>query len=245
MPSTDYINPLDKFIDQNTLLSVSFDKREVCKDLVAVFKERYPHLIPRYMFINPNLNSMVDFVFIFESNLPNEFGNKVNLYNVFIAHLYTCMGTNGFKVIRDSGSKKLLNMYFDELFKAVASLPVSKFPDLIGQMEYETYALQRPAYNPSIEPDIKGEYYVKNTKRIIMEKGYSDTLSDKVMARVLEHWPEETTVTNWYYSQRLSTDIEDEYYFGNVKCLPTFFRSISRLIAQFNNNREAAKKRNQ
>lgn len=245
MPSSDNINPLDTLIDQNTLLSVSFDKREVCKDLVAVFKERYPHLKSRYMFINPNLNSMVDFVFIFESNSPTEAGNTVNLYHIFIGYLYTTLGTNGFKVIRDSGSKKLLNIYFEEMFKLTANIPASRFNSLIEQMEYESYALQRPAYNPAIEPDIRGDYYVKNTKRIILDKGYSDTLDEKTMERVLKSWPEETTVTNWYYSERLTTDPKDEFYFGSLKCLSTFFRNITRLMAQFNNSREASKKRNQ
>ena len=242
MPTSDNINPLDKLIDQDTLLSVSFDKREVCKDLLGVFQERYPHLSPKYMIVNPDLRSMVDFVFIFESNNPQN--SSMSLYHVFVAHLFTVMGTNGFKVIRNSRSTKLLDIYFDELFKASATIPAAQFPQLIGQMEYETYALQRPIYDPAKEEDIKGDYYVKNTKRLIYEKGYSDKLEESVLKHVLECWPEEITVTNWYYSQRLSVDPKDEFYFTKAKCLPAFFRNISRLVSQFAINRQIAKSKN-
>ena len=237
MPKMEDRNPLENFIDSNTLLSVSFDKREVCQSFYDTFKQRYPHLKGKYLLINPDLRSMVDFVFIYEF-VHNE--TNMPLYGIFVANLYTVMGTNGFKVIQDSHSKKLMDMYWQEFFKASCKMPAKIFPSMIGEMEYEVYSMERPIYNPNIAKDLKDPYYVENTKRIIYEKGYSDKLDEKTMSKVLEHWPEDINVTNWYYSQRLSVDPEDEFYFANLKCLPTFFRSISRQLSDYNMKRTGA-----
>lgn len=230
-------NPLENFIDSTTLLSVSFSKVDVCKDFYETFQERYPHLKPKYMLVNPDLRSMVDFVFIYEYTHPE---NNISIYGIFVANLYTVMGTNGFKVIKDSHSKKLMDLYWEEFFKASCKIPAKVFPSMIGEMEYEVYSMERPIYNAAIAKDLKDPYYINNTKRIIYEKGYSDKLDEKTMAKVLEQWPEDINVTNWYYSQRLSTNPKDEFYFANFKCLPTFFRSISRQLSDYNIKRAGA-----